>query len=124
VPVAAEGLVPEAIGHRFDPADHPRLAALLASTVPVRFPADDPRPDPYDHLLAGHAHAGVHACMGCALRVDDELVGVLTVDAADPGAFDEVEARVLATFAALAAAALRTAALIDALEESARRSGR
>ncbi len=125
VPVVAEGLVPEALGRRFDPDEHPRLKAILASHVPVRFPADDPRPDPYDDLVAGVAaeDLSVHSCMGCALIVGGDLVGVLTVDALHSGAFDHVEDQAVATLAALAAAAVRTASLIEALEEVASRRG-
>ncbi len=124
-PVAADGLVPEALGRRFAPAEHPRLAAILEAEGPVRFPADDPRPDPYDDLIAGVARDDlqVHSCMGCALRVGDELVGALTVDALRPGAFDDVEDEAVATLAALAAASVRTAALIEALQDQARRRG-
>ncbi len=125
VPVVAEGLVPEALGRRFDPDEHPRLRAILSSAVPVRFPAEDPRPDPYDDLIAGADAEGlsVHACMGCSLAVGDELMGVLTVDALRAGAFDAVDDRSVATLAALAAATMRTAALIETLERLAVRRG-
>ncbi len=125
VPVVAEGLVPDALGRRFAPAAHPRLQAILGAPEPVRFPADDPRPDPYDDLIqdvtAEELH--VHSCMGCSLRVGEDLVGALTVDSLRPGAFDAVDDRVVATLAALAAATMRTAALIEALEEQANRRG-
>jgi anaerobic nitric oxide reductase transcription regulator len=125
IPVVAEGLEPDALGRTFDPSEHPRLQAILESRQPVRFPAADPRPDPYDDLIAGIASEDlrVHSCMGCSLRVGGDLVGVVTVDALQPGAFDEVEDQAVATLAALAAATIRTASLIDALEELARRRG-
>lgn len=126
VPVATEGLLPEALGRRFAPAEHPRLQAIVRSRSPVRFAADDPMPDPWDGLLAGspdHA-AHVHSCMGCSLYLEDELVGALTVDALRPGAFDAVDDGELAAFGALAAAAMHTAGLIDALERLAERRGR
>jgi anaerobic nitric oxide reductase transcription regulator len=122
VPIAAEGLVPDALGRRFVPADHPRLEAILDSRWPVRFSWDDDRPDPLDGLISG-ARTGdlrVHSCMGCSLFLGDELVGVLTMDSLAPGVFDEVDDRSVATLAALAAAAVRMAGLIDALEESTR----
>ncbi|MCA9516149.1 MAG: sigma 54-interacting transcriptional regulator, partial [Myxococcales bacterium] len=126
VAIATEGLSPEALGRRFALADHPRLAAIVASRAPVRFAADDPRPDPYDGLVAGapDLHPHVHACMGSSLYVGDELVGVLTVDALRPDAFGVVDDATFATFAALAAAAMRTAGLIDALERAVERRGR
>ena len=42
--------------------------------------------------------------MGCALYVDQQLVGALTLDALQPGAFDHVDMMTIAAFAALAAA--------------------
>jgi len=124
--LAAEGLAADILGRRYDPNEHPRLAAILDAMEPVCFPAEDARPDPFDgHIdgLGGGA-PGVHSCMGCALRVDGELVGALTVDALRPGAFDGEHVSALQAFAALAAAAMRTAGLIEALEELAERRGR
>jgi anaerobic nitric oxide reductase transcription regulator len=46
---------------------------------------------------------------------------VLTADALAPGAFDRVDLRLLDHLAALAAAAVRTSDLIEALERTARR---
>ena len=119
--VAATGLTPDALGRCFMPADHPRLAAILAAPGPLAFAADDPRPDPFDGLIAGAGSAGVHACLGCALRVGGQLVGALTTDALLPGAFNNVDLRQVATLSALAAAAVRTASLIEALEQLAER---
>ena len=125
VPLATEGLAPDTLGRRFDPADHPRLAAAIAAGQPVRFAADDPRPDPYDGLIAGVAdgYARVHACMACPLYAGGELIGLLTVDALEPGVFDNIDMRAFHTFAALAAATVRTASLIEALESTASRRG-
>jgi anaerobic nitric oxide reductase transcription regulator len=124
VPAATAGLAPEATRRGFDPAEHPRLQRILATQGPVRF-EDTSLPDPFDGLLAADPHGSieVHACMGCALRVEGETVGALTVDALDPHAFEAVDAEQLATFAALAAAAVRTARLIDALEQAAAQQG-
>ncbi len=123
VPLATVGLAPEVRGRRFVVAEHPRLAAIVESRAPVRFAADDPRPDPYDGLVADvHAeHLDVHACMGSSLHVGGELIGAMTVDALRPGSFDDIDDDMFATFAALAAATMRTAALIDALEQTAAR---
>lgn len=122
-PIAVEGLDDATLHHRFLPSEEPRLKAILSSREPVRFAADDPRPDPYDGLVeaesAEDGHLHVHACMGCSLYVNDVLVGALTVDALEPGAFDQVRDQDVATFAALAAAAMKTAGMIDALERMA-----
>src|SRR3546814_18425868 len=50
-PVATIGLVHEALGRRFVIAQHPRLAAIMASREPTRFQPTSPLPDPYDGLL-------------------------------------------------------------------------
>lgn len=129
VPVAWRGLVPEVAGCRFHPHDHPRLAAILAAAAagdpppPVRFPADSPLPDPWDGMMLGdpHACARVHACMGAPLVVAGSCVGCISVDAIDPSAFEAIADGVLGTFAALAAAVLHTAGLIEQLERLNRR---
>ncbi len=123
LPVASVGLAPELQGRRFNPAEHPRLSAILASKVPVHFPADSLLPDPFDGLLACDAlrSARVHACLGCGLYIDGEVVGALTLDAREPHAFDALPDSTLGTFAALAAASLRNVALIQALEQACER---
>lgn len=121
VPLAARGLVPEVVGKRFVTAEHPRLEVVASSTEPVQFPADSELPDPFDGLVEGDPHAldHIHACVGCPLYVEHELVGVLTLDALRPDAFDALDPGLLAMLAALAGAALRTSSLIEALEQSA-----
>ena len=125
VPLAAHGLAPEALGRRYVLTDHPRLDVISRSDTPVLFPPDSPLPDPFDGLVEDDPDAleHIHACMGCPLHVDGELIGVLTVDALDPHAFDEVDIDALSALGALAGAAMRTTHLIEALEESSRRLG-
>jgi len=125
VPAAVHGLRADVIGRRFRLDDHPRLAAICASNEPVQFPPESELPDPFDGLLANdpHALAAVHACLGCPLRVDGELVGALTADAIRSGSFDGLEARFLELLAALAGAALRVSDLLDTLEHDAARHG-
>jgi anaerobic nitric oxide reductase transcription regulator len=132
VPVSAHGLVPEALARTYDRAEHPRLDAILGASEPVYFPPTSTLPDPFDGLLEA-AHAGgasaehtaaggpadVHACLGCALRDGGEVVGALTADALDPHAFDALDPAFVATLGALAGAAMRTTALIEALERRA-----
>ncbi len=126
VPVAAHGLVPQALLRRFDRREHPRLDVILRSKEPVRFPPDSPLADPFDGLIDGHPRAleHIHACLGCALTEGGEVVGALTADALEPHAFDGLDQRFLATLGALAGAALRTTALIEALERRAEHRGR
>jgi len=126
VPLAAHGLVPEALERPYPRLRHPRLDAILRAHAPVLFPHDSPLPDPFDGLLTADPHAleRIHACLGCPLTADGEVVGALTADALDPEAFDGLDERLLATLGALAGAALRTAALIEALERRAERGTR
>lgn len=125
VPVATLGLSPQVLGRHFRPEEHPRLAAIIASRTPVRFPAHDPRPDPYDGLLAGDSHGrlAVHACLGCGLYSDNTLFGVLSADALAAGAFDAIDDHVFQTFAAIATVALRYETYIGTLETLARHRG-
>ncbi len=90
-PVAVDGLAEEALGRRFPAAAHPRLARLLESGDGLRFAADAGLPDPYDGLLEHQQELeAVHDCMGAPLRVDGRVWGLVTLDALDPHAFDEV----------------------------------
>lgn len=120
LPVAVHGLVPEVLGRRFRLVDHPRLAEICASKGPHRFPSDSELPDPFDGLIAnGEPHlTAVHSCLGVPLRIEGELVGVLTADALTPDAFDEFDEAYLSFLGALAASALRTGLLLDAAERS------
>jgi len=126
VPLAGHGLVPGALERPYPRSRHPRLEAILRSEAPLLFPHDSPLPDPFDGLLVADPHAldRIHACLGCALTADGEVVGALTADALDPEAFDGLDGRLLATLGALAGAALRTASLIEALERKAERGTR
>lgn len=91
VPLAAVGLVSDALGRRFEVARHPRLAALLSRREPTWFDPDSPLPDPYDGLLDDNPGEPlpVHDCMGVSLHVEGQLWGALTLDALRFGAFDE-----------------------------------
>lgn len=126
MPLAVDGLPDSILKNRFAPGEHPRLLAILDSKIPVRFPADDPRPDPFDAWLRDPAIRGdrIHACMGCGLWLEDRPVGLLTMDALQAGAFDAVTSTQLESIAALAAATMQTATLIEALEQKADRKQR
>jgi len=125
IPVAARGLSPDALGREYARSAHPRLEIICNAEKPVRFPADNALPDPFDGLLATDATAAshIHACLGCPLRVDNDLIGVLTADAMDPDAFNEIDMRFLQAVGSLAGAQMKTARLIDALEQTAERQG-
>jgi len=125
IPVAARGLIPDALGRHYARSAHPRLDTICSAEEPVRFAADNPLPDPFDGLLAAgkDAQCRIRACLGCPLRVKNTLIGILTADALDPAAFDRIDPRFLKAVGALAGAQMQTAHLIDALEISAERQG-
>jgi anaerobic nitric oxide reductase transcription regulator len=126
VPLAVDGLPETILKSRFTPGEHPRLATILGSRRPVRFAGDDPLPDPFDAWLrdAEDRSLRVHACMGCGLWLENRAVGLLTMDALEEGAFDHISNTQLERIAALAAATMQTAALIDRLEEKVEKNQR
>jgi anaerobic nitric oxide reductase transcription regulator len=123
IPIAQRGLSNDVFGRRFARAEHPRLDVLCRAAGPTLFPESSSLPDPYDGLVVDAPHLDVHSCLGCPLRVEGELVGVLTADALATGAFDKVDRHFLEQLAALAAAAVRTSDLIEALERHATNRG-
>ncbi|MDY0060064.1 MAG: nitric oxide reductase transcriptional regulator NorR [Myxococcota bacterium] len=126
VPLAVHGLAPEVLGRHFPRREHPRLEVVVASAAPVHFPADSPLPDPFDGLLLADpgARTAVHACLGLPLLEEEHVVGVLTADALQPGAFDGLEERALRLLGALAGAAVAVAERISATERASERHRR
>ncbi|HSC89958.1 MAG TPA: sigma 54-interacting transcriptional regulator, partial [Polyangiaceae bacterium] len=126
VPLVTHGLAPEVEGRRFARREHPRLDVALGGRGPVRFPADSRLPDPYDGLLLINPDAtrDVHACLACPLVDGESVVGLLTADALEPGAFDQLDDDFLALLGALTGAALHTGRLIEAAERNADRHER
>ncbi|NYS62616.1 nitric oxide reductase transcriptional regulator NorR [Vreelandella salicampi] len=113
VPVAVDGLVREALGRRFQVAQHPRLAIILASRRSTLFPLDANLPDPYDGLLeqqSGHP-LHVHDCMGISLHVEGKPWGVLTLDSLETGIFDTAGQAALEHYALLVEASVRVSGL-------------
>ncbi|MGL4316887.1 MAG: nitric oxide reductase transcriptional regulator NorR [Pseudomonas sp.] len=115
-PVAVEGLSPDTLGRRFKVAEHPRLQALVDNRQPTRFATDCDLPDPYDGLVEGHqGHLEVHDCLGCPLYLDEQLWGLLTLDALDPASFGQIDLDALQAFASLAAATVKASERISGL---------
>ena len=108
-PLAAVGLVQEALGRRFVVAQHPRLAAILSQREPTWFEPDSRLPDPYDGLLAEHVGEPlpVHDCMGVSLYVEGKLWGALTLDARHAGTFDDDARLTLQRYTLVIEAAVR-----------------
>ena len=116
-PVAVKGLNSSVLGRRFFPSAHPRLDAIVKDKQVVRFGADCDLPDPFSGvLLSEETELDVHDCLGCSLYVENQLVGVLTLDSLTVGAFDTIDSVTIETFAALAAATLRNIGQIRALK--------
>lgn len=112
-PVATEGLVQDALGRRFELGQHPRLAAIAASSEPVCFEPDINLPDPYDGLLQEHVGEPlpVHDCMGVSLYIENQLWGLLTLDALHAGTFDERSKVLLSRYRLLVEATVRVTQL-------------
>jgi len=112
-PMAVDGLVQETLGRHFVVAQHPRLAATLASRQPVRFEPASELPDPYDGLLQTQIGAPlpVHDCMGISLFIEGNPWGALTLDALDAGTFDEDALLSLQRYTLLVEAAVRVTRL-------------
>ncbi len=125
VPVAIRGLALGAMGHQFTWNDHPRLKIICQSKEPVRFETDSLLPDPFDGLLEDKklAFQNIQSCLGCPLISNNKLVGVLTADAVEPHAFNDVDQNFLKAVASLAAAQLHTVNLIETLELNVKRQG-
>ncbi|GAA0746372.1 nitric oxide reductase transcriptional regulator NorR [Ideonella azotifigens] len=114
--LAVEGLSADTLGRQFLPAEHPRLQALLNAPGPLRFDADCELPDPYDGLVEHQTGPlPVHDCAGCAVKLDGQLWGMLTVDALSVGRFDGIELSALQAFAELAAATVSVIRRMEAL---------
>ncbi len=116
IPLAINGLVEDTLGRRFRVQDHPRFSTLLAASSVVKFTEDCGLPDPYDGLVAGISGVlTVHDCMGCALKIDDRVWGLITLDALAVNTFKEHDLAALKAFAGLAAATVRVAKRMDDL---------
>ncbi|MBA3588588.1 MAG: nitric oxide reductase transcriptional regulator NorR [Methylibium sp.] len=121
-PVAIDGLSHEALGRRFPVAAHPRLARLLGTHGGLRFPRDCSMPDPYDGLVAGQPELlAVHDCMGAPLFLRGKLWGLLTLDALEPTAFDNVSPSQLQALVRLVETGLDATDTIRQMEERAAR---
>ena len=86
----------------------------------MRFASNSPLPDPYDGLLIDReGDLPVHACMGLPLYFADRLLGILTLDSLTANVFDQIPRWTLEIVAAIAAATLNTALMIEQLQQQA-----
>ncbi|HZO16871.1 MAG TPA: sigma 54-interacting transcriptional regulator [Polyangiaceae bacterium] len=111
--IAIDGLQERALHMEF-PLDNPAVAGVVGPNLPFRKVGRV-------GLLTAYQDVPDHAqpdgvLIGLPLMVEGELVGSLNLGARDPHAFDNVPDEDFLVYAALAAAAFRTANLLDALE--------
>ncbi len=120
-PVAFSGLREETRGRRFLLTQHPRLQAILESRQLLRFDADSDLPDPYDGLMyVPDQQLHVHDCMGVSIYIDDKPWGVITLDAVQPGQFENVEPRQQDMAITLTQAVITAAERIEQLQQQLR----
>ncbi len=125
IPLASSGLTPDVMGRVYERKEHPRLDIICGASEPVLFSKDSPLPDPFNGMLVADPQGvqDIHACLGCPLFVNDELVGILTADSLNAGAFDHLPKQYLETVALMAGAQMQMADLLEALEVKAERQG-
>lgn len=112
-PVAAFGLPNDVWGRRFTLDAHPRLAAIAEHPGVCRFAPDCSLPDPFDGLI-DEALTKVHDCLGVALRNGDRLIGMVTLDALEPGQLDGLDKEELQAAASLLGTCLCLATQLNA----------
>jgi anaerobic nitric oxide reductase transcription regulator len=119
VPIAVNGLSPDALGRRFPLAEHPRLQAIMSAPDVLRFPIATSLPDPFDGLIPNAAdHLHVHDCAGAPLRGNAGPLGVVTIDALRRGTFNQKAVDALRTCANLAGACLETIERLSRLQDA------
>ena len=125
IPLASKGLTPDAMGRVYERKEHPRLDIICGSKEPALFSKDSHLPDPFHGMLIMDPKRlqHIHACLGCPLYVNEKLVGVLTADSLDVGAFNRLPKQYLETVALMAGAQMQMADLLKALEQQAERQG-
>ncbi|ETD73110.1 transcriptional regulator [Pelistega indica] len=100
--VAAIGLSHDTLGRQFKVDEHPRLKHIIAANGLVHFDQNSPLPDPYDGLIdslmedSTSTKLHVHDCVGIKLHINNQLWGVLTLDAMENSFNNELKERLLA----------------------------
>ncbi|GLT18841.1 regulatory protein LuxO [Vibrio zhanjiangensis] len=123
VPLAIQGLTRDTLGRRFIVDEHPRLKAICASKVAVRFDAHCDLADPFDNLLIDYeGDLPMHSCMGLPLIYADTLLGILALDSLTPNVFDQIPTRSLDALSAILASTLKVAMTVSQLEQQAKQT--
>lgn len=125
VSAARHGLAQRMEHRRFHIDAYPVLRRTLDSAGPVRMTDPEGMVGEVAYDPASPAAGKPLAVLvGVALRVEGEAIGLLTFSSTAARAFDDVDDDTIEMFAALAAASMRTADLINALEGAAATSRR
>lgn len=99
---------------RFPIDEIANLRYMVETGQPVLMP--DVRKDP-NWVVVEKATDWIYSYLGAPVMFEGEMLGVINVDSATPGTFNEDHARRLVSFAAQAAVALRNARLKTELDE-------
>jgi anaerobic nitric oxide reductase transcription regulator len=121
--VVTDGLAPGMAGRRFHVDAYPVLRRMLEAEGPHR--VTDPEGIVSEIAYAPDSAAAgkpLAVLVGIGLRIEGSLVGMLTVSSSRARAFDDLSDDSMVLYAALAAASIRTADLIAALEGAAANS--
>lgn len=121
VPIAVKGFRKDILGRCFNPAEHPRLKAVLTADGPLSFGPGNQLPNPFSDFF--ESTFPIQSEMGCALAVDGVIIGALVIDFKRSEAMGRIDARELSLFATLAAANLKTVELVDSLDALAAKRG-
>lgn len=97
------------IGLKFHLSGASASAKILQTNSPLIL--NDVQEDFPDFRLPPHNH--IHGWMGVPLIVQNELIGVITLDSSTPGTFDQSQARLVQAFADQVAIALKNARLFE-----------
>ncbi|KPV51766.1 hypothetical protein SE17_19355, partial [Kouleothrix aurantiaca] len=98
---------------RFDLATDKTMAHIIETRQPLV--VEDAQVNPYFVPVEGTEH--IHGWLGAPLLLDDEVIGLLTVDSRDVGAYDEEDAQLAFALASLAAQAIRNGRLFSEVHQ-------
>ncbi|WP_394220201.1 nitric oxide reductase transcriptional regulator NorR [Alteromonas gracilis] len=122
-PIATQGLSFDTLGRRFKVKDHPRFSTLCSMRSPYVFPSNCNLPDPYDGLLLTKSgDLPVHSCLGIPLVEENNLLGLITIDSLNVGAFEKISSKTLEVVACLGAQTLSNANAIKRLKNEAKQA--
>lgn len=118
-PVSIKGLNAAALKRRFILDEHPRFAAILATANVMRFPPDTEVPDPFEDLFESkRSRTGKNDAIGCVLRLDQHIWGLLTLHAFEGHTFSADALKTLEIFGGIASATVSASTRVDQLKST------